>query len=83
MFSPMRPFRSRRLHSAGDRDQLELLAPAAETAVVGPLSDQERRRLLEIEMGDRRLPSRFWAKVIAERHDELPSACWTWEVAPR
>lgn len=59
-------------------DQLELWAPAAETPVVGPLSDQERRRLLDIEMGDRRLPSRFWAKVIAERHAQLPSACWTW-----
>lgn len=59
-------------------DQLELWTPGAETPVVGPLSAQERRGLLNIEMGDRRLPLRFWAKVIAERHDRLPCLCWTW-----
>jgi hypothetical protein len=68
--------RCRNVSSAGD--QLELWAPAAETPLVGPLSDQERRRLLDIQVGDRRLPSRFWAKVIAVRHDHMPSACWTW-----
>jgi hypothetical protein len=62
--------------SAGN--QLELWALGVEMPVVGRLTDHERRRLLDIEMRDRRLPFRFWSKVIAERHDQLPSACWTW-----
>lgn len=59
-------------------DQLELWSPAAETPLVGPLDDQERRRLLDIKLYDPRLPKRFWAKVIVEQHARMASACWTW-----
>jgi hypothetical protein len=62
-------------------DQLELWARAAETPVVG-LTERARRRLLDLALGDRRLPPRFWAWVLVEPHDQLPSACWTW-LGPR
>ena len=62
----------------GVGEQLELFASPAEAPVVGPLSDEERRRLFEIEPVDRRLPVRFWAKVFVWQHAGVQGECWTW-----
>lgn len=63
-------------------DQLEMWAPAAVETPAGQISDQVRRRLLDLKKGDPRLPPRFWAWVLVEPHDQLPSECWTW-LGPR
>lgn len=63
---------------SGSGRQLELWAPAADRLLVGPLSYQERHRLFEIELVDRRLPVRFWAKVVVWQHTQFPGECWTW-----
>ena len=63
-------------------DQLEMWAPAAVETPAGQLSERERRHLLDLKKGDPRLPPRFWAWVLVEPHDQLPSECWTW-LGPR
>ena len=57
--------------------QLELRAPA-KAPMVGPPSDEERRQLFEIELLDRRLPLRFWAKVVVWEHAQGQGECWSW-----
>ena len=47
----------------------------------GPLNNEDRRRLFDIELLDPRLPVRFWAKIYVVQYTGVEGQCWEWRAA--